>query len=142
MHWIVFAAVAAQRWFYDAKSGLHPYVAPSKCLDVPGSKDANQQGLQIWGCNETPAQQWSTTANNLPAVFKPINRGLQSLLNNMCVDVLSFDYTNGKQLVMWPCNGANNQRWVTDASGVVRSTHNTNKCMDATSGNVGRSRVV
>ena len=129
---------AAQRWFFDSRGGLHPYNAPTKCQDVPSARDANQQGLHIWDCNGTPAQQWSTTANNLPGVFNPINRGLQSRLNNMCIDVFAWDYNNNKQLVTWPCNGQNNQRWVTDWRGVMRSTHNIQKCMDASAGNNGK----
>lgn len=70
--------VAAQRWFFDARSGLHPYAAPGKCLDVPGSQDANQARLQIYDCNQTPAQQWSAGSSNLPIVFNPINKGIQS----------------------------------------------------------------
>ena len=129
---------AAQRWFLDSRGGLHPYNAPSKCLDVRGGRDANQQGVQFYGCNGTPAQQWSPTANNLPGVFNPINRGLRSRLNGMCIDVYGGDYSNNRQLVMYPCIGTNSQRWVTDWYGSLRSTHNTNTCMDASgAGNNG-----
>ena len=130
---------AAQRWFFDSRGALHPYVAPSKCLDVIMARDVNQQGVQIWDCNGNIQQRWSTTGNNLPGVFNPINRGLQSRLNNMCIDVYAFDYTNNRRPVMWPCNGYNNQRWVTDWKGVLRSTHNTNKCLDAAGGYNGES---
>jgi hypothetical protein len=133
---------SAQKWFYDAQRRLHPYVAPNKCLDLHGPGGANNGNyLQIWECS-TPANQLFNT--NVPSLVPGLlgrttvqNNALRSALNNLCIDVFAFNYANTAPVVMWPCNGANNQRWVLDDRGALRSTHNTNKCLDASGLNNG-----
>lgn len=131
----------AQRWFFDGQRRLHPYVAPNKCLDLHAQITTNGNYLQIWECGDNPNQVFNTNVPGLTAGFlgsaSVTNRSIRSALNNMCTDVFSFNYNNGAQVVMWPCNNQNNQRWRLDARGLLRSTHNTNKCLDAQNANTG-----
>jgi endo-1,4-beta-xylanase len=131
----------AQLWFYDAQRRLHPYAAPTKCLDLNAGGTTNGNYLQIWECGTQGNQIFNTNVPNLnpqgllgTAVQ---NNAIRSALNGLCTDVFSYNYNNGAPVVMFTCNGQNNQRWQLDARGALRSTHNTNKCLDASANNAG-----
>uniref|UniRef100_A0A383W891 Ricin B lectin domain-containing protein n=1 Tax=Tetradesmus obliquus TaxID=3088 RepID=A0A383W891_TETOB len=47
-----------QRWWKDPDGALHPLHAFAYCLDVPFSNFRRGTALQIFGCNQTPAQQF------------------------------------------------------------------------------------
>ena len=59
------------------------------------------------------------------------------MLNKLCLDVFAFNYANQSPIVTWYCNDLNNQKWQLDANGLMRSTHNTAKCMAAANANNG-----
>lgn len=122
-----------QKWFLDWWGRLHPYHAPTKCLDLPST--ANGAGLTTFDCHMNSNQQWDVEPKY--SVWAPVNQGIKSRLNNMCIDVFAFDYRNGAPVVMWPCNTATNQQWITDSWGRLLSTHNTKKCLDASSNSRG-----
>jgi hypothetical protein len=129
-------------WFYDARRRLHPYVAPNKCLDLASGNIANGNFLQLWECGAQNQQIWNTNVPSLTPGFlgRPTatNVAIRSAANNMCVDVFAYNFANGSPVVMFRCNGQNNQRWQLDtAVGTLRSTHNTAKCLDAQNGNQG-----
>jgi len=128
-----------QKWFLDGLGRLHPYHAPDKCLDVPGGQATQGNQLQIWDCGEVDWQKWNMAPVSFP-VFSPSNQGIKSAFNDMCLDVYGYNYNNGGAVVMWPCNGQTNQGWVVDAMGQLRSTANSNKCLDA-SGNSNSDTV-
>ncbi|GAA0378438.1 alpha-galactosidase [Acrocarpospora corrugata] len=65
--------------------------------------------------NPTPSPSASTS---------PI-RGVGS---NRCVDVTGASQTNGTQVVIWDCNGQNNQQWTSTTAGELRVYGN--KCLD------------
>lgn len=131
--------LTAQQWFYDAQRRLHPYAAADKCLQVPNSNTANSVGLTIQTCATTNNHVWaSATAGLLPAMPAfPNNGRIQTVLNGMCADVFSFNYQNTAPIVTFQCNTQNNQKWQWDVRGQLRSTHNTAKCMDASTPNTG-----
>jgi len=125
-----------QKWSLDGLGRLHPYHAPDKCLDVPGGQSTQGNQLQIYDCGDVNWQKWNMAPVSF-LTFSPSNQGIKSRSNNMCLDVLGNNYNNGAAVVMWPCNGQNNQRWVLDARGQLRSTANSNKCLDASANSNG-----
>ncbi|KAF8157229.1 ricin B lectin domain-containing protein [Crassisporium funariophilum] len=72
---------------------IHPGFNTAKCLDVRGAKYANGTPVQIYDCNNTPAQRWT------------INRGstkVQLAGTNFCLDAGSSP-ANGVGLKIWQC---------------------------------------
>ncbi|MEV1008025.1 ricin-type beta-trefoil lectin domain protein [Streptomyces sp. NPDC049881] len=79
---------------FAVRSGLS-----GTCLDVAGGNSANGTPVQIWGCNDTPAQRWTAYADGtLRALGK-------------CLDVTNLGTGNGAPVALWGCNGGANQRW-------------------------------
>ncbi|MGW9416435.1 ricin-type beta-trefoil lectin domain protein [Cellulosimicrobium funkei] len=48
-------------------------------------------------------------------------------LAGKCIDVTGSDFSDGKRLQLWTCNGSSAQRWTFEADGTVRAG---GKCMD------------
>ncbi|MER6225084.1 lectin [Streptomyces sp. 900105755] len=90
-----------------------------KCLDVAGAGTADGTPVQLYDCNGTGAQQWTTGADNtLRALGK-------------CLDVTGNSTADGAKVQLWSCTGAANQQWtVTAAHDIVNPA--ANKCLDVT----------
>jgi lysophospholipase L1-like esterase len=70
-----------------------------KCLDVNGANPASGTAVQIWTCNSTGAQAWTTSADGtLRALGK-------------CLDATGAATANGTRIEIWDCNGGANQQW-------------------------------
>lgn len=106
--------------------------------------------FNLWECStSTYSQQLFNT--DVPALIPGFlsfpgsgwsavtDRSIRSALNSMCIDVFAFNYDNGAAVVTWPCNNENNQRWSLDIRGLLRSTHNSAKCLDAANVNTGQA---
>jgi hypothetical protein len=89
-----------------------------KCLDVDGAHTADGTKVQIWTCNDTPAQHWTVTPDNtLTALGK-------------CLDVSAAGTTDGTRVQLWTCNGTGAQQWTPHADGTLRNPRS-GKCLDA-----------
>ena len=90
-----------------------------KCVDVAGASTANGTAVQLWDCNGTAAQQWTTgTDGTIRALGK-------------CMDVSAAGTANGTVVQLWDCNGTGAQSWnITAARDIVNT--NSGKCLDAT----------
>ncbi|WP_240742166.1 ricin-type beta-trefoil lectin domain protein [Micromonospora zingiberis] len=87
-----------------------------KCVDVPGGISADGAQLQLWRCNGTPAQRFSSGPNgSLVALGK-------------CMDVAWASRDNGAKVQLAHCNGGPAQVWVVER-GMVRNPHS-GKCVD------------
>ena len=62
-----------------------------------------------------------------------------SNLNNRCVDVPNSDFSVGKQLQMWDCNGTPAQQW-TFTGGTLQTQNN--KCMDVTNASTANGAII
>ena len=86
------------------------------CLDA-NSNDypKNGDGIQLWGCNTHPEQEWTLTSAGQ----------LQSTGTGMCLDANSNDYPkNGDGIQLWSCNTHPEQLWRLDwASSSFCATH-------------------
>lgn len=101
---------------------LRATAAPTLCIDVAGSSQANGAPLQIWGCNSTGAQAFT------------YHNGLLRAFANRCLDVKEGRNVNGTEVQTWDCwDGSPNQKWVAE-NGRLRWL-NTNKCLDLPRGN-------
>ncbi|RAJ40136.1 lysophospholipase L1-like esterase [Kitasatospora sp. SolWspMP-SS2h] len=112
-----------------------------KCLDVNAGSSANGTAVQIWSCNNTPAQKWSAnpdgTLNALGKCldataggtadgtevelwdcngganqqWQPYDGGYRNPVSGRCLDDPGSATADGTRLVLWTCNGGANQRW-------------------------------
>ncbi|GAA1542696.1 ricin-type beta-trefoil lectin domain protein [Dactylosporangium maewongense] len=90
-----------------------------KCVDVAGASSANGTAVQLYGCNGTGAQQWTTgnADNSLRALGK-------------CLDVTGAGTADGTTVQLYDCNGSNAQKWTVNAGKLVNT--GSGKCLDAT----------
>jgi hypothetical protein len=129
---------AAQQWFYDTLTRLHPYSSPSRCLTLPKSNTNQGRGLTLEECSATATNQhWNTSITMFPPAFNSQNSRLQSRLANppQCIENLGYNTTNGAPVAMMPCNANattnTNQRWRLNDTGLLQLTFNTGKCLEA-----------
>jgi hypothetical protein len=90
-----------------------------KCIDVAAANTANGTAIQLYDCNGTNAQIWTTgnTDNSIQALGK-------------CMDVTAASTANGTKIQLYDCNGTNAQKW-TASNGELINT-GSGKCLDAT----------
>ncbi|KAH8810534.1 ricin B lectin domain-containing protein [Flagelloscypha sp. PMI_526] len=100
-----------------------------KCVDVAGANYKNGTAVQIYSCNQSPAQTFifDNTKNFQMRV---------SGNNDFCVDA-GTNPKDGSKVHIWACHatGTPQQTWTTSSTGVVRLA-NTNLCLDVTDGNL------
>ncbi|MCW1100217.1 lectin [Streptomyces sp. RS2] len=90
-----------------------------KCVDVAGAGTADGTAVQLYDCNGTAAQQWTTGSDGtLRALGK-------------CLDVASGATTDGTRTQLWTCNGTAAQQWTVTAAGDIVNPQ-ADKCLDAT----------
>ncbi|TXS32913.1 DUF1080 domain-containing protein [Streptomyces sp. adm13(2018)] len=92
-----------------------------KCLDVDNSQSADGTRIQLWTCNGTGAQKWTTgTDGTVKALGK-------------CLDVSGGGSADGTRVQLWTCNGTGAQKWTPQSDGTVRNPQSA-KCLDASGG--------
>ncbi|MFC1436702.1 ricin-type beta-trefoil lectin domain protein [Streptacidiphilus sp. N1-10] len=89
-----------------------------KCVDVAGASSANGTAVQLYTCNGTSAQQWTSSSGTLQALGK-------------CMDVTAAGTANGTQVQLYDCNGTAAQQWTHQSNGELVNT-GSGKCLDAT----------
>jgi Ricin-type beta-trefoil lectin domain len=80
-------------------------VSSNLCVDDRSSSTAGGNPVQIWGCNGTGAQTWTTASNGT----------IQAL--GGCLDVTSSGKTSGTKVQYWQCNGTGAQQWTDGSNG-------------------------
>ncbi|WP_233224027.1 ricin-type beta-trefoil lectin domain protein [Amycolatopsis sp. CA-128772] len=89
-----------------------------KCVDVAGASAANGTTIDLYTCNATNAQQWTSTSGTLRALGK-------------CLDVAAAGTANGTKVQLYDCNGTGAQQWTHTASNQLVNPAS-GKCLDAT----------
>ncbi|MFG3555314.1 ricin-type beta-trefoil lectin domain protein [Micromonospora sp. NPDC047557] len=89
----------------------------NKCIDVPGGDFSDGKQLQMYGCNQSPAQRWNF-----------VNGTLQTS-NNKCMDVAWGSTANGAAIQIANCSGNPAQQFVLSAAGDLVNPQ-ANKCVD------------
>jgi lysophospholipase L1-like esterase len=93
--------------------------ASGRCLDVPGSNNANGTQPVIWDCNGGANQRWTGTgANQLQVLGK-------------CLDAYNNQTAPGTKVEIWDCNGQANQQWSVNADGTISGVQS-GLCLDVT----------
>ena len=91
-------------------------ISSSLCLDDRSSDTANYNPIQIYTCNNTPAQQWTVAGNTLQVLGK-------------CLDVDAAGTTDGTLVDLYDCNNTPAQVWQPQANGSLLNP-NSGKCLD------------
>jgi chitinase len=89
-----------------------------KCVDVAAASSANGAHVQLYTCNGTNAQQWTTSGSSLRALGK-------------CMDAAAAGTANGTKVQIYDCNGTGAQQWQHTAAGQLINTAS-GRCLDAT----------
>ncbi|GAB3134227.1 hypothetical protein GCM10027258_04720 [Amycolatopsis stemonae] len=89
-----------------------------KCVDVAGASPANGTTIDLYTCNGTNAQQWTSTSGTLQALGK-------------CLDVTAAGTANGTKVQLYDCNGTGAQQWTHSSSNQLVNPAS-GKCLDAT----------
>ena len=89
-----------------------------KCVDVAAASSANGTAVQLYTCNGTNAQQWTSSSGTLQALGK-------------CMDVTAAGTANGTQVQLYDCNGTAAQQWTHQSNGELVNS-GSGKCLDAT----------
>ena len=89
------------------------------CLDVAGGNAADGTAADLYTCNGTSAQQWTTDpAGTLQAMSK-------------CLDVAGGGTANGTPVDLYTCNGTGAQVWQPQSGGALYNPQS-GKCLDDT----------
>jgi hypothetical protein len=76
------------------------------CVDVPGGDPSGTGPLQMWSCNSHAGQYWKYDGNTM-AVY-PASAGEKE-----CIDLENGSTNPGTGVILWGCQGGNNERWYT-----------------------------
>jgi hypothetical protein len=112
---------------------FHNSAAPSKCLDIPGSNfytvtlgfldlvnfvDATGTPVQLWDCEPGDAQHgydynqiWYEQHNGDGTWTFKVTGYVRYCLDSQGIQ------SAGSPVVVWSCNGGNNQKWTLDSTG-------------------------
>ncbi|MYR55037.1 hypothetical protein GTY54_01835, partial [Streptomyces sp. SID625] len=66
-------------------------------------------------------------------------RGHQS---GRCLDVPASQFTDGRPLQLWDCNGADAQKWRLESDGTIRSGGNAGLCLDVAAANFSNGTTI
>ncbi|WP_406445320.1 lectin [Streptomyces sp. NBC_00631] len=80
-------------------------VASDLCVDDASSGTADGTHVQIWGCDNTYAQDWIIAGDG---TIRTLGK---------CLDADHSGTTNGTLIQLWTCNGSGAQQWTAGASG-------------------------
>jgi chitinase len=89
------------------------------CLDDRSASTANFNPIQVYTCNGTGAQQWTTASGNTLQVL------------GKCLDVDAAGTANGTTVDLYTCNGTGAQTWIPQSNGSLVNP-NSGKCLDDT----------
>jgi hypothetical protein len=116
--------MAGDTWTGDGGTGGTGQVSglAGKCVDVMNRLNNNGTPIQLFDCNNTPAQYWQLQSDGTVRAL------------GKCMDVTSAGNTNGTKIQLFDCNGTPAQQWkVTSLRQLINV--GSNKCLDVTGGN-------
>ena len=69
---------------------------------MPNGNTLSGTRIQLWGCNNTAAQNFKYDKNT---------KEMKHIPSGKCVDILNANSANGTPIQLWDCNGSNAQKW-------------------------------
>jgi fructan beta-fructosidase len=110
-------SAAFQNVTYAPVSGARPIIGlANKCVDVRGANPADGTPVQLYGCNQTSAQQWTQVGATVQDYGK-------------CLDISNNGTANGQRVILWPCTGGGNQEWQFRGDGTLYNPRS-KRCLD------------
>ena len=103
----------------ETAKGVSPKAAPGLCMDVYSSRSANGTPVQLYTCNDSAAQQWTSNGSTLRALGK-------------CLTAMSGQA--GAAIALWDCTYPGNQTWVRENGRLRLGT--TQMCLDIPGANM------
>jgi parallel beta-helix repeat protein len=97
-------------------------VGAGKCLDVPGSSQANETQVQIYDCSGAANQAWK---------YDTSSRSLSVYGGAKCLDAHAKGTTAGTEVQIYDCNGGTNQQWNINSNGTITGVQS-GLCLDVT----------
>jgi hypothetical protein len=112
---------------------IHPNGNKKKCLDVRGASFKNGTPVQIYDCNNTPAQKW---------VIQRETTSIQVAGTNFCLDS-STTSGNHVKMKIWQCYaGIPAQTWIYSSNNNYIGRSGVSQCLDLTDGGLWNGNVV
>ncbi len=94
------------------------------CLDVTGGVVADSTKVQLYRCNNTPAQKWS---------YDPATLEMRSALDpNFCLDLAGGVVGDNYNVQIYRCNGTAAQKWNRTSANEFRTAVDTSYCLNVT----------
>lgn len=90
-----------------------------KCVDVAAASTANGTAVQLYDCNGTSAQSWTTGGSD--STVRALGK---------CLDVTGGSTASGAKVQLYDCNGTAAQAWTYSGGQLVNG--GSGKCLDAT----------
>ncbi|XMN05299.1 endo-1,4-beta-xylanase [Streptomyces griseobrunneus] len=103
-------------------------VGSGRCLDVPNSSTTDGTQLQLWDCNSSTSQRWTSTAAGELRVY-----------GNKCLDAAGTG--NGAKVQIYSCWGGDNQKWRLDSNGSIVGVQS-GLCLDAVGNGTGNGTLI
>ncbi|WP_037841047.1 lectin [Streptomyces sp. NRRL F-5126] len=124
--WAAGSAAAPPSYGGDVAAPPKPRVgavksAGGQCVDDANSSTSNGSAIQIWGCDNTAAQDWVIATDGT----------LRTL--GKCLDVSDSGTTSGTKVQLYGCNGSGAQQWKPGANGSLVNPES-GLCLDDPSG--------
>ncbi|WP_433045142.1 S8 family serine peptidase [Dactylosporangium sp. CS-033363] len=113
--------MAGDTWTGDGGSGGTGQIAglAGKCIDVQNRMNTNGTPIQLYDCNNTPAQYWQLQSDGTVRAL------------GKCMDVTAAANQNGTKIQLYDCNGTAAQQWKVTSSRQLINV-GANRCLDVT----------
>ncbi|WP_405087891.1 glycoside hydrolase family 27 protein [Microbispora sp. NBC_01389] len=84
--------------------------------------------ITVAGTTASPTATPTATPTSTPTSTPPATGALRGVASGRCLDVNGASQSNGAQVLIWDCNGQNNQKWASTSASELRVYGN--KCLD------------
>ncbi|HEX6754605.1 MAG TPA: S8 family serine peptidase, partial [Mycobacteriales bacterium] len=112
-------ALASTSFGWQVVEGLGPIVGlDGACVDDRSRGTDNGNAIQMWGCNQTPAQQWTVRSDGRLEVL------------GKCMTVSGNSTADAAPIVLYDCGTAGSQVWRPQADGTLLNPAS-GRCLNA-----------
>ncbi|MEU2779118.1 lectin, partial [Streptomyces sp. NPDC007162] len=122
--WATAATAAPPSYAGDTTEPASPRIGPlassvasGLCVDDASSGTSDGTHVQIWGCDDTYAQDWIVAGDGTVRAL------------GKCLDADHSGTTDGTLVQLWTCNGTGAQRWTPGSDGSLVNPEST-LCLD------------
>ncbi|WP_432933166.1 ThuA domain-containing protein [Microbispora sp. CA-135349] len=95
---------------------------------------------ELSGPSSSPSPSPPVSPSASPTPPATSTTALRGVASGRCLDVNGASQTNGAQVLIWDCNGQNNQKWTSTSAGELRVYGN--KCLDVNGGGTANGTSV